>query len=286
MTRSSSTFSFAAFAALSFLLAGPALAQQERSSGNFLDNLFSRGEPQGQSRAAPQPQPQGRVAQTDPGDLTVRLDRLEGALRQLTGTIEQLQYRNQQLETQLKRMQDDTEYRFQQMGGRGGSAPPPSQGAPQGARHGPGVAPGSPPAYHNARSPFRRIFDPSQNPDCAGRAAHVGKPGGNRGARTEAGQRPAGRCPRWPRRRRAARSIDPCRKRSRIFASRRTAANGAAAGDCRIRGADAAAGVAKRSAIAAAASTQCCAGWPAARDTSAFGHAAGRVRHGLRLRPA
>jgi hypothetical protein len=48
MTRSSSTFSFAAFAALSLLLAGPALAQQERSSGNFLDNLFSRGEPPAQ----------------------------------------------------------------------------------------------------------------------------------------------------------------------------------------------------------------------------------------------
>ena len=124
MTRSPSTFSFAAFAALSLLLAGPALAQQERSSGNFLDNLFSRGEPPAQSRAAPQPQPQqqpqpqGRVAQSDPGDMAVRLDRMEGALRQLTGTIEQLQYRNQQLELQLKRMQDDTEYRFQQMGGK------------------------------------------------------------------------------------------------------------------------------------------------------------------------
>ena len=47
------------------------------------------------------------MAQADPGDLTVRLDRLENALRQLTGTIEQLQYRNQQLEMQLKRMQDD-----------------------------------------------------------------------------------------------------------------------------------------------------------------------------------
>src|SRR6187402_597857 len=52
----------------------------------------------------------GRVSQADPGDLSVRLDRMENALRQLTGTIESLQYRNQQLEMQLKRMQDDTEY--------------------------------------------------------------------------------------------------------------------------------------------------------------------------------
>lgn len=173
MTRSPSRFSFAAFAALSLLLAGPALAQEERSSGNFLDNLFSRGEPQAQSRAAPQPQPQGRVAQTDPGDLTVRLDRLEGALRQLTGTIEQLQYRNQQLETQLKRMQDDTEYRFQQMGGKGGSAPLPSQVAPRGPGVGPGSAPGGPPA---SAPPGRRsdVFDPGQHPNAPGAPRTLG----------------------------------------------------------------------------------------------------------------
>jgi tol-pal system protein YbgF len=167
MTRSPSTFFFAAFAALSLLLlAGPAPAQEERSSGNFLDNLFRRGEPAPQTRPAPQaspqvPQqvsPQGRVAQAEPGDLTVRLDRLENALRQLTGTIEQLQYRNQQLEMQLKRVQDDTEYRFQQMGGKGGSAPP-AQAAP--------MTPGSPPP---STVPGRRsdVFDPAQNPNTPG----------------------------------------------------------------------------------------------------------------------
>ena len=169
MTRLSPTFSFAAFAALSLLLAGPALAQQERSSGNFLDNLFSRGEPSAQSRAAPQPQPQGRVAQSDPGDLSVRLDRMEGALRQLTGTIEQLQYRNQQLEMQLKRMQDDTEYRFQQISGKGGSAPPPSQVAPMA----PGSAPGGP---SPSAGPGRRsdVFDPSQHPNAPGAPRTLG----------------------------------------------------------------------------------------------------------------
>ena len=43
---------------------------------------------------------------------------MESALRQLTGTIEQLQYRDQQLEMQLKRLQDD----------RGGPAPPAQAG--------------------------------------------------------------------------------------------------------------------------------------------------------------
>jgi tol-pal system protein YbgF len=173
MTRSRSTFSFAAFAALSLFLTGPALAQQERASGNFLDNLFSRGEPSAQSRAAPQPQPEGRVAQSDPGDMAVRLDRMEGALRQLTGTIEQLQYRNQQLELQLKRMQDDTEYRFQQMGGKGGSAPPPSHGAPASPGVAPGNAPGSPPP---STAPGRRsdVFDPSQHPNAPGAPRTLG----------------------------------------------------------------------------------------------------------------
>jgi tol-pal system protein YbgF len=176
MTRSPSTFSFAACAALVLLLASPALAQQERS-GNFLDNLFSRGEPPAQSRTAPQPQPQGRVAQSDPGDMTVRLDRLEGALRQLTGTIEQLQYRNQQLELQLKRMQDDTEYRFQQMGGKSGSVPPPSQGAPRTPGMAPSVAPGAiPSSPPPSTAPGRRsdVFDPGQHPDAPGAPRTLG----------------------------------------------------------------------------------------------------------------
>ena len=66
------------------LLAGAATAQEQRSGG-FLDNLFSRGEPPsgGERQAAPQ------TAQSDAGDLSVRLDRMENALRQLTGSIEQ-----------------------------------------------------------------------------------------------------------------------------------------------------------------------------------------------------
>jgi tol-pal system protein YbgF len=150
--------------------AGMALAQERGSSGNFLDNLFNRGEPQGQQRQAPSQQaPTGRVAQSDPGDLTVRLDRMENALRQLTGTIENLQYRNQQLEMQLKRMQDDTEYRFQQLGSKG-SAPPPAQAVPMN----PGNAPGGPPAGPGRRSD---VFDPSQHPTAPGAPRVLGNQG-------------------------------------------------------------------------------------------------------------
>lgn len=165
MTRSRSAFFSAAFAALSMLLlASSVLAQEERSSGNFLDNLFNRGEQSSQSRQAPQPAPSGRVAQGDAGDLSVRLDRMENALRQLTGTIEQLQYRNQQLEMQLKRMQDDTDYRFQQSGGKTGV--PPAQATPN--------APGNMPPP--AANPGRRsdVFDPSQHPNAPGAPRTLG----------------------------------------------------------------------------------------------------------------
>jgi tol-pal system protein YbgF len=129
------------------LLAGSALAQEDRGSGNFLDNLFSRGEPSGQSRQSAQPAPSGRTAQSDPGDLSVRLDRMENALRQLTGTIEQLQYRNQQLEMQI-----------QQLGARGGGVL-----QPQAAPAGPGNAP---PVPNSGRR--SDVFDPSQNPGAPG----------------------------------------------------------------------------------------------------------------------
>ncbi len=42
------------------------------------------------------------TAQLSSSDLVVRLDRLENQIRQLTGPIEQLQYRNQQLEQQVR----------------------------------------------------------------------------------------------------------------------------------------------------------------------------------------
>src|SRR5450631_2642804 len=96
MTRSRHRIRIAALAALPLLLlAGAAAAQEQRSSGGFLDNLFSRGEQPSQQRQNDQRQgdqrqaDQPHVAQADAGDLSVRLDRMESALRQLTGTLEQ-----------------------------------------------------------------------------------------------------------------------------------------------------------------------------------------------------
>ena len=162
MTRPRHRIRIAALAAVSLLLAGAATAKAQGSSPGFLNNLFSRGEPSSQQRPADQPQAeQPRLAQADPGDLSVRIDRIEGALRQLTGTIEQLQYQNQQLQMQLKRMQDDTEYRFQQLGSKGGLPPgaQPRAMAPQAPVNAPQ------PAMSGNRAD---VFNPAQNPNAPG----------------------------------------------------------------------------------------------------------------------
>ena len=101
--------------------------------------------------------PDAAVAQVGASELLIRIERLENQLRQLTGQIEQMQYRNQQLEAALKRMQDDYDYRFQELGTRGGSRPAPAR---------PAVAqPAQPPAPSGRRSD---AFDPAENPNAPG----------------------------------------------------------------------------------------------------------------------
>ena len=100
-------------------------------------------------------QPAG--AQSSGSDIFVRLDQLEGQIRALTGQIEQLQYRNQQLENQLRRMQEEGGARQQAM------APPArSSGAPPGAAGGAGRG---------------DAFDPNQNPGAPGAPRALGAPG-------------------------------------------------------------------------------------------------------------
>ena len=61
----------------------------------------------------------------DPSDVVVRLEQLQNQIRQMTGAIEQLQYRNQQLEQAVRRLQEE-------QGGRAGpaAAPPAAPPAP------------------------------------------------------------------------------------------------------------------------------------------------------------
>ncbi len=64
----------------------------------------------------------------DPVYIEDRLNQLQQAITMLTGQLEQQQYRNQQLQQQMEKMQADYEYRLEQMekggGGRPGGAPP------------------------------------------------------------------------------------------------------------------------------------------------------------------
>jgi tol-pal system protein YbgF len=56
-----------------------------------------------------------------------RLNQLQQSISLLTGQIEQLQYKNQQLQQQMEKMQADYEYRLDQLEkGRGGGGPRPS----------------------------------------------------------------------------------------------------------------------------------------------------------------
>ncbi len=140
----------ALIAAPLLLLAAAASAQdrnQDRnSSGGILDNLFSRGEPQS-----------GKAEPADDAETTMRLDRLENQLRQMTGQIEQLQFRNQQLEQALRNMQ-----------ATGSPAPqhstpmaPPATATPQ----------QSPPPTTGRRSD---VFDPAQAPNAPGAPRTLG----------------------------------------------------------------------------------------------------------------
>jgi len=79
-------------------------------------------------------------AQMSQADLLTRIDRLEAALRDLTGTVEQLQYRNQQLEQQLRALQDAS-----QTGARPPASPQPQSPPPQ-APPRPGAQYSPPPA--------------------------------------------------------------------------------------------------------------------------------------------
>ncbi len=101
-----------------------------------------------------------------------RLNQLQQSISLLTGQIEQLQYKNQQLQQQMEKMQADYEYRLDQLEkGRGGGGPRPSP--PPGPSSAPppqaGLAP--PPGPANAASGdqlYHDAFKMLQDGDYAG----------------------------------------------------------------------------------------------------------------------
>ena len=104
---------------------------------------------------------------------------------------------------QLKRMQDDTEYRFQQLGSRGG---PPAAAQPR-------AMPPQPPVNAPAGAPGDRsdVFNPALHPNAPGAPRALGNETGGR-PDPECRRWPAGRRARRPRPRRSARSVDARRQ--------------------------------------------------------------------------
>jgi len=103
----------------------------------------------------------------DPVYIEDRLNQLQQAISLLTGQIEQLQYRNQQLQQQMEKMQADYEFRLEQVekgGARPGGAPaarptpPPSTAAapPAGGAGGAATAGGADQMYNDA---FKKLQD-------------------------------------------------------------------------------------------------------------------------------
>jgi tol-pal system protein YbgF len=145
-------------AAVAALVVAPVARAQEGEHGlGLFDRIFGGSERLSGGSAAerggpPGPDRTGTVPLSGV-DLSVRVDRLEAQIRQLTGVIEQLQYRNQQLEALLRRMQEE-------------GAPRPGQPRPQ-------VAPMTPvPAAPAAPGRRGDAFDPALHPGAPG-SPHV-----------------------------------------------------------------------------------------------------------------
>src|ERR687889_557031 len=101
----------------------------------------------------------------DAAEFVVRMNRLENQVRQMSGQIEQLQFENRQLKDQVKKFQEDVEFRFQE--GRGGRPAAPVVQSPAGTQT---------PASPAQARPQRRgdAFDPSEMPSAPGAPRPLG----------------------------------------------------------------------------------------------------------------
>jgi tol-pal system protein YbgF len=103
--------------------------------------------------------PATAFAQMSESDMVVKLEQLESDVRRLTGAVEELQYRNQQLEQALRALQG---------GGAAGAAGPPMRPGPVAV-----PAPVAPAPVPGRRSD---VFDPAQNPTAPGAPRVLGSP--------------------------------------------------------------------------------------------------------------
>jgi tol-pal system protein YbgF len=135
-------------------------------------------------------------AQMSGADLVTRIDRLQAQVRELTGTVEELQYRNQQLEQELQRLRaaapgapaapsptaqsvppPNSRYSSPQYPPAAGGYPQPAAPPPAVVASTPVAAPPPPVASGDANSSTLRrgdAFDPDRNPAAPGAPRALG----------------------------------------------------------------------------------------------------------------
>ena len=118
----------------------------------------------------------------DGAQLTVRIDRLENQMRQINGQIEQMQFETRRLGDQLKKFQEDVDFRFRDSGTPGAApAGKPLQRRSEAVPETPAEPDSRAPAQGPAAAPSRAsgrgdAFDPSQNPAAPGVPRQLGSP--------------------------------------------------------------------------------------------------------------
>lgn len=93
----------------------------------------------------------GGAKAQDASEVLLRLNRMEGQLRQLSGELEQVQFENKRLNEQLQKFQQDVEFRFQDNAGKNTN----------------GAKPASPQKKSDAYDPNAAASDPTQGRQAA-----------------------------------------------------------------------------------------------------------------------
>lgn len=121
----------------------------------------------GEGNPAPEGGPEGDGTRLDSASLLVRIGRLESQMRQLNGQIEEMQFETRRLEEQLRKFQEDVDFRL-----REATPPAPSTqkrgdaGQPQNGSEGGYAQPAAPASSRLGRR--GDAFDPAQNPSAPG----------------------------------------------------------------------------------------------------------------------
>ena len=115
--------------------------------------------------------------QPDGAQLLVRIDRLESQMRQINGQIEEMQFETRKLEEQLKKFEEDVDFRFHEGGSGAPTAKPPQRRGEAAETQTSADAqlaapnPGAPPPRASGRGD---AFDPSQDPTAPGAPRQLG----------------------------------------------------------------------------------------------------------------